>query len=107
MTQLKREIQRFRDWAEAYPHRHGEWECDYPHWNALSSSALKLIDSCSDGSIKSSDASDLLYVLARDNETEHLCDAIANYPELLRTLAKHAVGCDEADAKWQLAVAVG
>ncbi len=107
MTQLATEIQRFRDWAETYPHRHGEWECDYTQWNALWSAAIKLIESCSSGHIASSEASDLLYVLARDNETEHLCNEIASHHNLLRTLAKCAVGCDEPDAKWQLAVAIG
>ena len=66
-----------------------------------------LINSCRGCAIKSSDAADLLYVLARDNESEHICELIAEHTELLRTLARRAVECGEPDAKWQLAVAIG
>lgn len=107
MTQLSIEIQRFHEWANACPARHGAWECDYPDWNALYASAIALIESSSDGSLEPRSLLDLLFVLARDNECEHLIDSVANHPGLLQTLATHAVDSDEPDAKWQVAVAVG
>ncbi len=51
-------------------------------------------------------SSDLLYVIARDNEIERLRDELVKYPELLQHLARFGVGSSEPDAKWQISVSV-
>lgn len=35
MADLLTETTQFREWATAYPHRYGEWECDYGSWPRL------------------------------------------------------------------------
>ena len=107
MTKFELEVQRFRDRADSNPKQYGEWECDYPYWNALRAATFRVIDSYRNGVLPSNVAPALLYVLARDNETEHVCNEIAKHPELLCSLARLALSCDDPDAKWQLAVAVG
>ena len=51
---------------------------------------------------------DLLYIIARDNENEDLVALLSEaQPEGLFRLAEAAVGCDEPDARWQLAEYLG
>ena len=106
---LHQEVAKFRDWAATYPveSRSGEWECDYEYWGALHSEALSFVANNSPQDWKSSDVSDLLYAIARDNEIEYLAKEIAANPKILISLAKLSVPSPEKDAKWQLAAQLG
>ena len=106
MPTLHDEIDRFKDWAPPIDHRHGEWECDYEHWPELWYAAISSIDQHSGRDLSPDVAEDLLYVLARDNETEHIRDHLVQTTDVLSKLAAYATKCSDADAKWQIVVSV-
>jgi HEAT repeat protein len=106
MSELANEIAKFKDWAPLEKHRSGEWECDYEHWNELYAAAISLINLHNDGNITRELADELLYVIARDNECEHLRHCLLDAPLLLSKLAQLAVSSNESHAKWQIVTAV-
>jgi HEAT repeat protein len=106
MPTLHDEINRFKDWAPPIDHRHGEWECDYEHWPQLWTAAISSIDQHSGRELSPDVAEDLLFVLARDNEAEHIRDHLVQTTDVLSTLAAYATKCSDADAKWQIVVSV-
>ncbi len=100
---LPRETSRFRCWAEAQQGRYGEWECLYPDWAALYAAAQQALD---DGSWREH-AEDMIYLLARDNESEVLREELRERPGVLRELAPLIQDKGEPDARWQLAQTLG
>jgi hypothetical protein len=105
------EIARFKKWAGLHSEasvaeddRGGEWECDYTNWSAIWTSFSDFIsntypDAWSDKQIEA-----LLYIIARDNDTESLAGIAATNPKALVLLATRAVTNAPPNAKWQLAV---
>lgn len=103
------EVEKFRSWASRYPEdtRSGEWECDYGEWPSLNSAFLNFIESKSPAELSETEITDLLYIIARDNEIEDLIEAVALKRELFVLLLSHVIDSAENDAKWQFAVAIG
>ena len=105
---LSHEVARFKTWASGFPEpRSGEWECDYNEWDALYTAAVDFIRSLSPGKWSSPEVSDLLYAIARDNESEFLVDVVAENQDNLLKLSSLALSSPESDAKWQLADRLG
>jgi hypothetical protein len=106
---LKKEIQKFKDWASQYPkgQRYGEWECDYDFWAYLYDTFIGFIENSDYKEWSVKDKNDLLYVIARDNEAQYLSSEISKIPHRLLLLAKAALNSNEVDAKWQLAEELG
>jgi hypothetical protein len=110
VADLITEVDRFRAWADAYPHagQYGEWECDYTEWPALYEAVFQFVagrpfESWSDAEVRA-----VLYALARDNEMQHLSREFRKrHPELLEPLAREALDVGERDDSWQLAVELG
>ncbi len=101
---LEHEVARFRSWVEADARpRIGEWECDYPSWDDLYNAVSSYISGSKVEEWDDSVADLLLYVIARDNEIEHVAGLLSEMPEKLYALGQMAVRADEKDAKWQLA----
>ena len=107
MCTLQDEITRFREWAPPAESQHGEWECEYEHWDRLWAAAISTIGQYADTVMPPNVTDALLYVLARDNECEHVRDHLVGSPQLLSALAAHATGTKDADATWQIAVSLG
>ena len=106
---LTQEVAKFKVWASRIqePYRSGEWECDYNEWNALYAAAVAFIESASPETWSSSEVGDVLYAIARDNESEYLVDKVAETPDSLLKLSCIALSSPESDAKWQLADRLG
>ncbi len=107
-TKFEHVVAEFRAWAASYPEaeRSAEWEIDYDHWPDLWSAAA-FLDSSEPQRWDRPVVELLLYVLARDNETEDLKRELAKRPDHLLTLARAGTGSVERDARWQLAAALG
>ncbi len=82
----------FKELASLYEGTYGEWECDYEHWNELWTATEELMARLAHVLPAYETSSDLLYVIARDNEIERLRDELVKYPELLQPLARFGVG---------------
>ena len=102
---LESEVSRFRAWADSFPvpERSGEWECLYPDWQGIDSafSAFVAATRCQEWDLEMTRL--LLYIIARDNESQELVKQVAKRPEDLVWLAQQAIDSPERDAKWQLA----
>lgn len=109
MTQtleLKTEVVKFKQWQPPHEQRNGEWECDYDQWDDLWAAAKSAVFRFKDGDIPDDVANDLLFAIARDNETELIREHLIEFPLLLSKLAKHVIPSQDQDAKWQIAVSV-
>lgn len=107
---LKKEIARFRSWEAQLPaaDRFGLWELEYPEWSALSTAFEDFIKQTRPNQWDESTVLDLLYIIARDNENEDLVSLLSEaQPKGLFRLAEAATGCNEPDARWQLAEYLG
>lgn len=111
MSALSTEVKRFKVWADAsHPveQRHGEWECDYNAWGAIYDAFGQFISSRPFELYSVDEVEDILYILARDNEMEHLSEEIRRQClETLIALARAAIEIGERDARWQLAEQLG
>ncbi len=110
MMTLHQEVEKFKAWDTAnFPegNRYGEWEDDYPAWDALYNVTMKFLASSSPAELDDTDVTDLLYVIARDNEAEKLANEVPKEPDRLLGLSGVALTSLETDAKWQLAARLG
>lgn len=106
MHDLFREIEHFRHWAQKTEHS-GEWETRYTGWPLILDLFDNYIQCTSFSDWDSAAISDILYIIARDNEVEYLIDLVAKQDALLIFLAERAVESGEQDAKWQIASRLG
>jgi HEAT repeat protein len=104
VTRFLVQCEALRTWAGVLPAGQGEWEMDYPGWDELYSATRDLLSN-SPSSLPAPVTSSLLYVLARDNEAEHVKELLEAVPEVLVALAANAADA-ERDARWQLADAL-
>lgn len=90
---LNKKIEKFKKWAlKNHPecdeaHDNGEWEYDpYSYFDEMRDAAIVVI-SCND--IRCADdelVDNLLYAIARDNESEIIADELIKYPEWFQLL---------------------
>jgi len=102
-------VAEFRAWAASCPEaeRSNIWEIDYDRWPDLWSAATAFLDSSEPQRWDRPVVEQLLYILARDNETEDLMRELAKRPDHLLVLAEAGTDTTERDARWQLAAALG
>ncbi|RYD29755.1 MAG: HEAT repeat domain-containing protein [Verrucomicrobiaceae bacterium] len=103
---LQDEVARFRTWAIGREGSYGEWECDYNDWSAFWKASENAIAEAERGQLDSDDALNLLYGIARENETQWLRRFLIGYPRTLRSLAIRSASYPDGDAKWQLACSI-
>lgn len=103
---LEDEIVHFRDWADPRikDGEHSCWEADYYNWPQVGQAFAEFLQKRPFRHWDSRTISDVLYIIARDNEAPSLASAVAEEPERLLFLAQAAIESSERDAKWQLAV---
>jgi HEAT repeat protein len=106
---LSSQVMRFRTWAAeqraAGRALGGEWECNYPDWARLHRAVEELLRTRACSTWTAAERRDLLYVLARDNEIEHVARLVVDGlpPDDLLALVETAIADGEGDARWQLA----
>ena len=101
------EIDKFDNWAQSQfdiPQDEigGEWECNYENWDEIYKSFTKFISSTEPKTLTDSEKQRLLYIIARDNETQYLSSILDG--QFLITLTEYSIVCGNRDDKWQLAV---
>ena len=101
------EINKFDQWAQlqynvSQDEIGGEWECNYEHWDNIYNAFENFIGLTNPNEWSDKEKDRLLYIIARDNETERL---VAVLPEqALIVLAQYAIEHGHRDDKWQLAI---
>jgi len=105
--QLFIEIDKFDNWAQSLfdiPQDDigGEWECNYENWDNIYKSFESFITTVNPQSLTDDQKNRLLYIIARDNETEYLASILDNH--FLTLLTEQSIKKGHRDDKWQLAV---
>jgi hypothetical protein len=105
--QLFIEIDKFDNWAQSHfdiPQDDigGEWECNYENWDDIYKSFETFIATYDPNSLTDNQKKRLLYIIARDNETEYLASILDDY--FLVILTEQSIASGHRDDKWQLAV---
>ncbi|MEI9958471.1 MAG: hypothetical protein WDM90_19690 [Ferruginibacter sp.] len=101
------EIDKFDAWAKSHynvPRDDigGEWECDYTDWDKIYTAFKNFLAKATPNNWTDKEKEQLLYIIARDNESEYLSDQL-NETALI-TLTKQAIASGHRDDKWQLAI---
>lgn len=110
MELLLREIQKFKKWASImFPDRlpyeiGGEWETEYNEWDTITTIFEKVIKDSRPSEYTDFQLSELIYIIARDNECETLAQILSEYNEWFMKICELSLQSQEPDAKWQLAV---
>ena len=116
MSTLAHEVARFREWAlvrlspDHRPDQYSSgalWECDYPDWQAIYAAVDGFVAEAAQRTITSEELELLLYVLARDNEDEHVLETLGQFPGTAAQVVEAAVCFSDVGARWQAAVIAG
>lgn len=99
---LERQVKRFREWASLQVQA-GEWETYYPHWDDLYAAVLPIALGVSPAQWDEETATDVLYVLARDNEDQRIVEDVSEDGERMLAIAELALQKGEHEARWQVA----
>ena len=70
LEELRREVDRFRAWADTHPveERSGEWEVHYNGWEELNEAFIAFVSSASCADWDAETTETVLYTIARDND---------------------------------------
>ncbi len=102
-------VRAFDDWAGRYPvgARSAEWESEYGHWPEINAAFGSFLDASGTEKWDGATTELVLYILARDSESEMLKEELVLRPPILLSLAMAGLQSGESDARWQLADALG
>jgi len=104
---LELEIINFKKWSSTLLDRQSDWELNYPYWNRIYSITDEIISSIPLIYWNEDTFQNILYLLARDNETETLLSELTTQPLKLIALAYYSLNYDDYQARWQIAEALG
>jgi hypothetical protein len=109
LTIFSTEVAKFKTWIESYPveKQTAEWECEYPGWVEFEK-AFALVNCLQTfENLTECQINNLIFAIARDNESESFIDLISEDSQKLIFLSNKALGSHENDAKWQFASHLG
>lgn len=111
LNKLFLEIDKFDEWAQSQSdipqdERFGEWEFDYNHWADIYVEFENYLQTTIPKHWTKKEIQRLLYILARDNETERIAEIISKHENALIILATESISKGYMNDKWQLAVQV-
>ncbi len=103
------ELSQFRSWAADQDVENGQgmWEIDYCNWPQIGQAFEEFLQKQSFETWNSHTLSDVVYIVARNNDSRFLVSLIAQEPQRLIFLAQAAIDSSEGDAKWQIAGKLG
>jgi hypothetical protein len=106
---LFEEIDKFSVWSRQLNQtpeeaRGGKWEGNYAQWDAIDLAFVNFISTSEPASWTGEMVEAVLYIIARDNQSEVFADLVAAQPEKLGFLARQAVHAKSPASKWQLVV---
>lgn len=106
-NQLFIEINKFDNWAQSQfdlPQDDigGEWECNYEKWDDIYKPFENFIATIDPKQLTNKQKNRLLYIIARDNESQYLSSILDDH--FLTILTEQSISTGHKDDKWQLAV---
>lgn len=109
---LETELAAFWEWARMTPETYteqrglGEWEAEYPHWEALHKAASEALGQLNQ-EFNHDLAQLLVYALAVDNEAGVVLKSVEEKLENPLRFIRKAVFSDQPQARWQMAELLG
>ncbi len=109
---LENELAKFWEWANMTPDTYnenrglGEWEAEYPGWDALYKAANDALEQLNQ-EFNHDLAQLLVYALAIDNEAGVVLKSVEEKLETPLRFVRKAVFSDQPQAKWQMAELLG
>lgn len=101
---LLEEIHQFRLFADSIDYRDCyAWECNYDGWGDIYRLFEAVLSGVAADRVSGHVLEQMVYIIARDNEPEHLIDVLPGYPEWFGILCRHSLHMDEPEARWQFA----
>lgn len=106
---LLEQAAKFHRWQEAaYPGKAAEeiggaWEVDYPAWDDIFDAFCHVLTDLAAEQAEKQLLTDMLYLIARDNEGEGLIQRTVQHSAWFEVLCRCAVRSSEPEAKWQFA----
>jgi hypothetical protein len=107
LDDLRREVAAFRAWATPEETRYAIWETSYPEWDALSKAFCAMLADDAPERWSGETIALMLYVLARNEEILFLKRRLFEKPRHTIVLARAGLSAPDAEARWQLAEALG
>lgn len=110
MDRLLTEIEHFRAWAgTAFPGLSpaeigGEWETEYLGWDGITAAFEDALDRRLPEEFTDEVLSQLVYIIARDNECEVLAQMASEREAWFTALCRLSLSLSEPEARWQLAI---
>ncbi|WP_242927274.1 HEAT repeat domain-containing protein [Pontibacter vulgaris] len=109
---LETELAKFWQWASMTPQTYneerglGEWEIDYPGWEALYKAADEVIEQLNK-EFNHDLAQQLVYALAINNESGTILQKVNDKLESMLRFVRKAIFSDQPQARWQIAELLG
>ncbi len=85
----------------------GEWEIGLELWEQMNQAYLVVVKKYGVEISTDSLLDDMLYVIARDNESSYLLQETRKYPQWFELLGRSCVKTNYTNAKWQFAEQIG
>ncbi len=107
--QLHKSVCKFKRWAK---HNHptitedddnGEWELGSYEFDEMCDNIIEIIKNTSCRIATEQMIDDILYGIARDNESGWIIDVLKDFPEWYSVLCRQCLKTDYTNAKWQFA----
>ena len=84
MADFRVEVDRFRVWALGSPRDFGEWEDEYEDWPDIYEAFERFVDDKPPAQWTSGEWCDVLYAIARDNESTVIVDdLVERHPDMI------------------------
>ncbi len=102
MQTLLTEIENFKTWANSKKIRKDRsygWECCYLEWDAIYGAFKNMLNQ----PLAHEQVPELLYIIARDEESEYIMEELAHHKEWFELLCSYAINSCETNARWLFA----
>ena len=109
MENLRSEILKFRTWQKDFYsgkpeyELNGEWECAYNGWDKIYTAFSHVLSAYLPQEAEHKLLSEMVYIIARDNESEWLIEETVPYDGWFALLCRCSLKANEPDARWQFA----
>lgn len=109
MKILEKELDLFWEWSKTTPEKYavqrkpGEWETDYPNWDAIYEATEYTLDHISSDADIKFEIDQILTAMAIDNEVENILLLLETKTKIIDEVILHGCKHIQPQARWQIA----
>lgn len=102
INELENQMKLCRKWSESVDTGYYNWEDDYPNWNDVTKIFFRVLQELPLLHWSNDVINNMLYILARDHESEILAMELIEFPQHLLLLGQYGYNYPDYKARWQL-----